>query len=919
MQIRLFLSLVLMAISCLLQAQISINEYSVSNLEGFIDSYDKAEDWVELYNSSTSVVDISGWYLSDKVSKPTKWSFPSGTVIEANGYIIIYCSGRDSNANEEFHTNFKLKQTKGNDHIVLSNINGDVIESIPLQLTLLEHSRAKDKDGEGEFLVCKSPTFGKSNDNVTKYISYTNSPSMDLEAGFYSGKQTINLVNNEPNSRIRYTLDGRNPSLASPEYIFPIEITSTTVVKASSFSSKSNILPGKIEFNTYFIDEDFSVAVFSVAADKVQDLANGEGGLIPIGSLEYFNLEKERVATSFGSLNRHGQDSWALPHRSLDWISRDEMGYSSAVQAPLFSYSERDEYQKFMFRNSGDDNYPAIDDMDHEGSAHVRDEYVQHLSLKGGMKLDLRANERVVLFLNGQYWGLYGMRERPVDHDYTEEYYGQDKYHLQYLSTWGDTEIEYGGDQAKMDWEEIRDFVLENDTNDANNYAKITKNINVLSLIDYMLVNLNVVAQDWLNYNTGWWRGIDPKGDHKKWGYILWDLDATFGYYINYTNIPNTGPDADPCDLEAIGVYMDEFFGDGDTLLINPNPELCNSIINGSSPYPETDSIFQLVVSIDSDCCDDWDGQCGFIYGALEDGNYTIDDFFRPSDVGQHEKIFLKLLAESSVFKKLYYSRYADLMNTVYTCENMLSTLDSMIAVIEPEMPRQIQRWGGTMAEWKANVAKLRKFVTDRCTMIDDGAIECYDELSGPYNITLLTEPNGIGGIDFNTLELQNFPWNGDYFGGMTNTIKAKTFTEYETLYSFSHWESKSGNSISPTITDDLAEYSVVEPDTLIAVFKSLTDVNDLNQSFIARVYPNPTYNHLTLEYTLEEAVNVNVSMYSAMGQKVMSLSNIEGEQPTGHHKVNINLDKTIITAGFYFVVLQAGDITKSFKISVVD
>ena len=106
-------------------------------------------------------------------------------------------------------------------------------------------------------------------------------------------------------------------------------------------------------------------------------------------------------------MNRHGQDSWVLDHRSLDWVSRDEMGYSKAVNAPLFSYSDRDEYQKFMFRNSGDDNYPAINDGQHDGSAHIRDEYVQHLAKKGGMKLDTRENERVILFLNGQCQGRY--------------------------------------------------------------------------------------------------------------------------------------------------------------------------------------------------------------------------------------------------------------------------------------------------------------------------------------------------------------------------------------------------------------------------------------------------------------------------------------------------------------------------------
>ena len=214
-------------------------------------------------------------------------------------------------------------------------------------------------------------------------------------------------------------------------------VNKTQVLKAKAFSEDPMILPGKMIFSTYFINEDFTLPVFSVAADRVTNLAGGVGELLPIGSIEYFDKAKKRRATSFGSLNRHGQDSWILNQRSLDWISRDEMGYSKSVDAPIFSSSDRDEYQRFMFRNSGDDNYPAIDDELHEGSTHVRDEFVQTLAKEGGLKLDVRTSERVILFLNGEYWGLYGMREKVVDHDFTNEYYNQGKYEIQYLTTWG--------------------------------------------------------------------------------------------------------------------------------------------------------------------------------------------------------------------------------------------------------------------------------------------------------------------------------------------------------------------------------------------------------------------------------------------------------------------------------------------------
>lgn len=852
---RFYFSFLFMSFLCFsLSAQVHINEYSASNLNSFTDSFQKTEDWIELYNTSSSDVDISGWHLSDKQNKPAKWEIPAGTMIPANGFLVFWCSGRNAHVNGEYHTNFKLAQTKANEFVLLSDPNENIIDAFPLEITLVEHSRCRAVDGGSNWKVCTQPTLGSSNNAAPQFTGYTQTPNMSLAAGYYAGTQTVSITNNEPNAVLRYTIDGTNPTENSPEYSGPLTINATQVIKARSFSNDPEILPGKMDFNTYLIDEDFSLAVFSVAADQVIELANGNGDLIPIGSIEYFNLNKEREATSFGSLNRHGQDSWVLPHRSLDWVSRDEMGYSKAVNAPLFSFSTRDQYQKFMFRNSGDDNYPAISDADHEGSTHIRDEFVQTLAMEGGMELDQRAVERVVLFLNGQYWGVYGMRDRPVDHDYTKEYYNQGKYDIQYLTTWGNTEIQYGGQQAQQDWENIRDFVLDNDMSDPTNYQIADDSINLLSLIDYMIVNLTVVASDWLNYNTGWWRGLNQQGGHKKWGYILWDLDATFDYYINYSGVPNTNPDADPCDLEDIAEFMDEFFG--------------------------------------------WGGQ--------------------NQDVGKHEKIFLKLLEENETFKQLYYSRYADMMNTVYTCENMMTTLDKMLDVIEPEMPRQIQRWGGTMNEWQSNVQQLKDFIEQRCDLLDDGMLECYDELTGPYKVTLLTQPEGVGEIDFNTLDIEVFPWSGDYFGGMENKIKAKVFSDFEDQYEFSHWISKSGNTIFPSSTERKATITLTQPDTLIAVFDFPSSSNDLDAIFYFNVFPNPASDFLTLEYELNQAMDIQVSLYSVLGQKVADYPQAGGRKAIGRHTEKLSLDEKAIPSGLYFLVVSAENEQKNFKVNIM-
>jgi len=908
-----------------LQGQVVINEYSASNLEGFLDNYGRTEDWIELYNTSDQAVDLTGWHLSDKGSKPGKWEMPFGTVIGPNGYLVFWCSGRDIRCGNHFHTNFKLAQTEGKDIVLLSDASETVVNEFEMDITLVEHSRCRETDGSDNWMVGMLPTPGWTNDGSQQAPRYTVAPSMDVEAGFYQDAVTVTITNNEPNSVIHYTTNGDNPTVNSAVYTEPLVISSTSVVKAQAHSNDPEIITGKMDFNTYFINEDdFSLAVFSVAADRVIELANGNGPLIPIGSLEYFDLDKQREAVGYGSLNRHGQDSWALDHRSLDWFTRDEMGYTKEINAELFSYSDRDHYQKFMFRNSGDDNYPAIDDFAHEGSTHIRDEYVQTLALEGELELDTRAVERVIVYLNGEYWGVYGMRERPVDHDYTGEYYDQGKYDIHFLSTWGNSQAQYGGQEAFIDWVTIRDFILENDMSDPANYERVDDEINLTSFADYFIMNLFVVAKDWLNYNTGWWRGLDPDGKHKKWGYILWDLDATFGYYINYTGVPNEEPDATPCDIDEISDFMDDFFGNGWGGSDEPmSGEGCESISNGTSPYTAGDPIYNQVINVDQMCCSVWDSGCQAQYDAIIAGGGAECNLVVPMDVsgnvGKHEKILLKLQEESPEFRQLYFSRMADLRNTVFTCENMNTTLDRMFDVIRPEMPKQIERWGGTMQGWNDNVDDLYEFVNSRCNLIDDGMVSCYD-LTGPFQLTLNADPIGIGEIDINTLDIETFPWQGEYFGEMDNKIVANVWDENEADWTFSHWETAAGSEILSDITDENAVIRLTSNDTLTAVFTMISSLdetllNDLN----FKAFPNPAHDQIVVEFNLNEATDIQLELLNVVGQKLMTFNEVSGKQPAGLNKQTLNIDRNQIPSGFYLLKVKADEREYSVKVSLVE
>lgn len=584
-------------------AQISLNEYCCSNLATSLDNYTEYNDWIELANTSAISLNIGGYYLSDDVKDPRKWKIPSGAIIPANGYKVIWADGRNEFAGGYLHASFKLTQSKKNpDWILLSDASGNLLERVQIRRHQKGHSIGK---VSSNWQIFTTPTPEAINNGVYK-VAYAASPIFSKTPGFYAASFRVFLTNPEPNSRIYYTTDGTDPLAGGTQYNSSgILIDSTKIIKAVTYSFNTSILPSFFTFGTFFININHTLPVISIAGTDLNTLANGNQSFRPDGSFEFFDKNKVLIETAYGNFNSHGQDSWANDQRSLDYKTRDEMGYNDAIHVKLFALSERNDFQGIILRAAGDDNYPAAHHSSNAGSAHIRDAYVQNMAIQGKLDVDARTGEKAIVYLNGKYWGVYDMRERADEQDYTKFYYNQDKYHLQYIETWGNTWAQYGGNQALTDWSAIRSFVMNNNMADSANYALVVANIDLKSLVDYAIVNSVSVCTDWLNYNTGWWRGTDPKGGHKKWGYTLWDNDAVFGFYINYTGVPSNAYTALPCNIESSSLSDPE--GHIDLLMkLRQNPafnqfyisryiDLFNTTFSSTNMLYNLDSIINLL------------------------------------------------------------------------------------------------------------------------------------------------------------------------------------------------------------------------------------------------------------------------------------------------------------------------------------
>ena len=81
--------------------------------------------------------------------------------------------------------------------------------------------------------------------------------------------------------------------------------------------------------------------------------------------------------------------------------------------------------------------------------------------------------------VNGGFWGIYSIREKVSDADYTEYYYGQDKYNVQYVMNWGNTWAQYGGSQAISDWNAIVNYAENHNLSIQSNYEHVADEIDV--------------------------------------------------------------------------------------------------------------------------------------------------------------------------------------------------------------------------------------------------------------------------------------------------------------------------------------------------------------------------------------------------------------------------------------------------------
>ncbi len=138
-----------------------LNEICPAPRLGVPDDSGEICDWVELYNTTDQPISLAGYALSDKENKPLKWHFPAGAVIPANGYYLVFCSGKDYlQENGIPHTNFSLSAER--ETVVLSDSQGRLVDRVSIENVPADYSVGRDETGAWTLFQQSTPTL--SND-----------------------------------------------------------------------------------------------------------------------------------------------------------------------------------------------------------------------------------------------------------------------------------------------------------------------------------------------------------------------------------------------------------------------------------------------------------------------------------------------------------------------------------------------------------------------------------------------------------------------------------------------------------------------------------------------------------------------------------------------------------------------------------
>ncbi len=533
---------------------IVINEFMADNESSILDDYGELSDWIELYNPGTNSIDLYGYHLTDDKDDLRKWTFPS-IEIGAKQFLIIFASGKDKHNNSFLHTNFKI--SNDGEKLILSNsleIKIDEFDKVKLGE---DESFGRLPDGSSNKVILPSSSPGNSNNSINKLIFSHNAgfynSTIDLsiesllgdsvfytidgsdptpESKFYKSKLTLENNSSAPNVWCEIPTTPAQELISNPAWQSPdLLVDKANIIRCASF--RNGFKTSETYTRTYLIDsevfEKYDMPIVSLITDGDNLFDHNTGIYVPgteydpdnpewTGNyftdevesersihIEYFEKDGTSGFNQNAGVRIHGGKTRHAAQKSLKLYARKEYG-NKYFRYPLMPKNGVDKYERFLLQTT----------MAAWGGETVIKDVLAH-EIVNEMDLEKMDYQPVVVFLNGEYWGIHHIRDR-IDEEYLSYTTGLDKDSLQ-IYRWNSGH-----------YTQLVNYFKDNVPLDDPEYGYISTQMDIDGFIDYNIAEMFLKNYDWPINNTRHWKPKNPEG---KWRWIFFDIDAGFGDY-NY-------------------------------------------------------------------------------------------------------------------------------------------------------------------------------------------------------------------------------------------------------------------------------------------------------------------------------------------------------------------------------------------------
>ena len=372
------------------------------------------------------------------------------------------------------------------------------------------------------------------------------SSSIKNKAGYYTSNASYLDLGNELTLNTSYFNENL---LGSNSTIMKSNILKGTDVMEWAAPKTRNLKTGGVVFFKNYDKEKWTSRIYFDASKKLDDklmvvslivdpndLFNYDTGIYLQGVLGDFNDPKKgnyskrgkgaqrksfvhffendgdlRFKTNAG-VKIHGNLSRAQPQKSFTLLFRSKFG-----SKPIFSnlYGDTKYLHRMILRT------PFTSSM--QGQSLIMDSFIGEVAQK--MNLDAMGSIPCNLYLNGEYWGIYHLREK-VDQFYLKEKYSISKESIEIVEFnkgYKDNfKACYG---EKNNWISLMTYIGNHDISKAECYEYVSQKIDLNNLIDYLILSTFFANKDWPGNNFKFWRSSDLDS---KWRFIVQDMDACF-------------------------------------------------------------------------------------------------------------------------------------------------------------------------------------------------------------------------------------------------------------------------------------------------------------------------------------------------------------------------------------------------------